>query len=243
MEKVKYSEAEMQTWREVAPKMFERLNNYVGDGVQYVYWMLDSKRKSRAILTKVDENDSVMFFRHKLPLIGNKCAVISINSLKTGELLYYNPFVDVADYLEKTSDEIMELREKLFSNHECEQDDLESKIDKYLLVRGGTLVVKPELVEEWYQYVEENEKIGFNQVTEIVLNCLQRLQQEAFCGEVFKIYAKQEMEKDIMDAINDGVVYFSSRGQEYENYLQNKGILVGDKRKNGSFIKRVLECK
>lgn len=159
-----------------AKAMFDKLKKHIGEDVSYTEWWNGVKKEETAELREVDDFINVVIGCSEIPFIGYGSAISNIIS-KKGEILYSNPNIEYgydgrADkdvfasmrliFGDRIADEEQAQKEKVY--RECaeyiEKCDIEAKKAKYLLMKEVLALVKPETLEEWLQFADNNSNDG-----------------------------------------------------------------------------------
>lgn len=244
-----------------AKAMFEKLKEHIGEEVSCTWWWYGVKHEEIAKLNEVNDFINVGIGYSGIPFVGCGAAISNITS-KNGEILYFNPNIENGYDRRKDKDVFdskrlifgdkivdAEEKEKEKSNREWaeykEKSDAEAKKAKYILMKEGLTLVKPETVEEWLQFVDKNSNDGYSVfVVKATISMMKKLEE----GISFEEAEQQVYNKELglsgfmAGATANALSHFAKQGEEYRKYW-NKQYGVEDTEEKGTVNPAVLTIK
>ena len=76
--------------------MFENLKKHIGEKVSYKAWFYGAERNETDTLRNVNYFINIETEKAGIPFVGYGAAISSITLEETGEVLYYNPYIEMA---------------------------------------------------------------------------------------------------------------------------------------------------
>lgn len=221
-------------------QMFSNLKKHIGETVTYKGWWYGAALNHTGELKNVNFFTNIQIGCEVIPFVGCGAAISSVILQDTGEVLYENPYIEYG-YDRRYPADIELSKRKIYGDTivnkqrerrikaeekrrvTMEQADSNAKKKKYMIMKDGMTLVKPELVEEWMQYVDKNTNDAYSCcVAETSLLCLKKLVAGATCNEVEKIYYDKGLTGFMAGATTSILTHFSYRGEEFKNYWNQK---------------------
>ena len=100
-----------------------------------------------------------------------------------------------------------------------------AKKDKYSLMREGLALVKPEVADEWLQFVDNNCNDGYSaQVVRAAISMMKKLNEGmSFEDAEQKVYNEElGLTGFLATSTASTLVHFAKQGEEYRNYWNKK---------------------
>lgn len=244
-----------------AKAMFDKLREHIGETVSYKGWWYGSEQNETAELRSVTDFTNVEIGCYGIPFVGYGSAISSITS-KDGEVLYSNPNIEYG-YDRRASEDVFaskrlifgdrivdaEIEEKEKQDKEWaeykEKSDLEAKKMKYTLMREGLTLVKPETVEEWMQFADNNTNDGYSVfVVKAVISMMKKFEEGISFEEAEKQVYNEELGLSgyMAGATANALSHFAKNGDAYRIHW-NKQYGIEDKEEKGVVNPAVLSIK
>lgn len=245
-----------------AIKMFENLKKHIGEKVSYKAWFYGAERNETDTLRNVNYFINIETEKAGIPFVGYGAAISSITLEETGEVLYYNPYIENG-YDRRDDDDIEDSKRKIFGDvvvdkqrerrlkdeeerkRAKERADLEAKKAKYILMREGIDLVKPETVAEWLQFADKNTNDGYSVY---VVKATIAMMKKMDSGVPFKKAEEQVFWDELglsgflAGSAANAISYFAKQGEEFRKYW-NKQYGVGDSEEKGTIDSPVYTTK
>lgn len=221
----------------LAKKMFDKLREHIGEDVSYTGWWYGAKQEETGILKNVEDFFNVAIGSYGIPFVGYGAAISEIVS-KDGEVLYTNPYIE-ENYDRRDDNEIYASKRLIFGdrivNQEIEeqeknkkewqewqeQQDKKAKKDKYSLMREGLTLVKPETVDEWLEFVDNNCNDGYSsQVVRAAISMMKKLNEGMSFEEAeHKVYNEElGLTGFLSTSTASTLAHFAKQSEEYRKY-------------------------
>ena len=244
-----------------AKAMFDKLREHIGEDVSYTGWWYGVKQEETAELRNVNDFINVEIGCSGIPFVGYGAAISSITS-KDGEVLYSNPNIEYG-YDRRAAEDVFaskrlifgdkivdaEVAEKEKQDREWaeykEKSDLEAKKMKYTLMREGLTLVKPETVEEWMQFADNNSNDGYSVfVVKAVISMMKKFEEGISFEEAeHQVYNEELGLSGFMaGATANALSHFAKKGEEYRIHW-NKQYGVENAEEKGTVNPEVLSIR
>ena len=244
-----------------AKAMFDKLREHIGEIVSYKGWWYGSEQNETAELRSVTDFTNVEIGCYGIPFVGYGSAISSITSID-GEVLYSNPNIEYG-YDRRASEDVFaskrlifgdrivdaEIEEKEKQDKEWaeykEKSDLEAKKMKYTLMREGLTLVKPETVEEWMQFADNNTNDGYSVfVVKAVISMMKKFEEGISFEEAEKQVYNEELGLSgyMAGATANALSHFAKNGDAYRIHW-NKQYGIEDTEEKGVVNPAVLSIK
>ena len=229
-----------------AKAMFDKLREHIGEDVSYTGWWYGVKQEETAELKNVTDFINVEIGCSGIPFVGYGSAISNITS-KDGEVLYSNPFIE-SKYDRRKAEDIFASKRLIFGDRivdaeqaEKEQQDrvwaearqksaIEAKKAKYTLMGEGLTLVKPETVEEWLQFVDDNsDDIYSLYVVKATISMMKKMKEGISFEEAEQQVYNEELGLSglMASATANALSRFAKQGEEYRKHW-NKQYGVED---------------
>ena len=244
-----------------AKAMFDKLREHIGEDVSYTGWWYGVKQEETAELRNVNDFINVEIGCSGIPFVGYGAAISSITS-KDGEVLYSNPNIEYG-YDRRAAEDVFaskrlifgdkivdaEVAEKEKQDREWaeykEKSDLEAKKMKYTLMREGLTLVKPETVEEWMQFADNNSNDGYSVfVVKAVISMMKKFEEGISFEEAEQQVYNEELGLSgfMAGATANALSHFAKKGEEYRIHW-NKQYGVENAEEKGTVNPAVLSIR
>ena len=244
-----------------AKAMFDKLREHIGETVSYKGWWYGAEQNETAELRSVTDFTNVEIGCYGIPFVGYGSAISCITS-KDGEVLYSNPNIEYG-YDRRASEDVFaskrlifgdrivdaEIAEKEKQDKEWaeykEKSDLEAKKMKYTLMREGLTLVKPETVEEWMQFADNNTNDGYSVfVVKAVISMMKKFEEGISFEEAEKQVYNEELGLSgyMAGATANALSHFAKNGDAYRIHW-NKQYGIEDTEEKGVVNPAVLSIK
>lgn len=102
------------------------------------------------------------------------------------------------------------------------KEDLEARKNKYFYMQEGALFIKPELQNEWIEYVDNhmNDKID-DHIINVSIRLLKKLSSNISYNIITNTLLEIETSTELITYIISLIVKFSPRGEEFKEYWCN----------------------
>lgn len=222
-------------------KMFKNLKKHIGEEVFIKYWY-GSQIIETGVLEEVNYFSNVKITGTSIPFICPRAAIVSIDLERTGEKLYFNPYVE-NEFNMHDDEKIDEIKEKFYGKEiakmqrdrdneyfnsmkkVAERSNKEAKKYKYILMKQGAMHVKPEVMAEWLQFVDINTNEAHCITIIIAIVEMMKLFESnvSFDEAIEKVYIeKLGLSESQRDCANYYLFYYAKKGEEYLKYLEQK---------------------
>lgn len=244
-----------------AKEMFDKLREHIGEDVLYIGWWYGVIQEDTAELKEVNDFANVIIGHSGIPFVGYGAAISSIIS-KDGEILYSNPNIEEG-YDRRFDKDVSASRRLIFGNRivddeEVQQEkskkewaeykeksDAEAKKMKYSLMREGLTLVKPETVEEWLEFADNNSNDGYSVfVVKATISMMKKMEE----GIPFEKAEKQVYDEELglsgfmAGATANALSHFAKNGDEYRKHW-NKQYGIEDPEEKGTVNPAVFTSK
>lgn len=224
-----------------AIRMFEALKKHIGQSVNYKAWSHGSPDNGTDILKNVSYFSNVEIGSMNIPFIGDGSAISEISLTETGEVIYSNPYIE-SNYDRRKAEDVEESKRKMFGDVivdkqrsrrmkavaekekakkavlEAMKAVLELKKLKYTLMNEGLRLVKPETIEEWLQFADNNSDDGYSVLlVQAVISMMKKLD----AGISFEDAEQQvllELDLFMVAATVKHLSHFAKQGEEYRRH-------------------------
>ncbi len=251
----------MQDKESKAKEMFDKLREHLGEIVSYTGWWYGVKQEETAELTEVNDFINVVIGCSGIPFVGYGAAISEITS-KDGEVLYSNSNIEYG-YDRRSDEEIFASKRLIFGDRLVdeekaakeksdkewqefkEQSDIEAKKAKYTLMKEGLTLVKPETVEEWLQFANDNSNDGYSVcVVKAVISMMKKLDAGISFEEAEKQVYWDELGLSgfMAGAAANSLSHFAKQGEEYRKHW-NKQYGVEDTEEKDTVNPAILSIK
>ncbi|MCI9434360.1 MAG: hypothetical protein HFI86_03660 [Bacilli bacterium] len=215
-------------------RMFNKLKKHIGEEVSYVGWWYGVKQEEIGELKEVNDFSNVVIGCSGIPFVGYGAAISSIKS-KDGETLYLNPAIEIG-YDRRKNEDVFAAQRMIFGdritdfkiaekeksekewNEFQEKSNAEAKKMKYVLMREGISLVKPETIEEWLNFVDINTNDGYSAcIVKAVISMIKKLDEGISFEEAeHKVYTEELGLTGFMaGAATSALSHFAKNGDEY----------------------------
>lgn len=241
--------------------MFDKLREHIGEEVSYMGWFYGSKNEGTDKLKEVNDFSNVVIGCAGIPFVGYGAAISKIIS-KNGDVLYFNPNVEYG-YDRRVDQDIYDSKRLIFgdrivaedyakkeqANQEWkrykEESDREARKAKYTLMKEGLSLVKPEMVEEWLQFVDNNSNDGYSVVVVKASISMMKKMEDGVSFEEAETQVYNEefgLSGFLSGATANALSHFSKKGNEYRVYW-NRKYGVEDLEEKGTINPAILTIK
>lgn len=224
-----------------AKEMFDKLREHLGEDVSFTGWWYGVKQEETGELKDVEDFFNVSIGSYGIPFVGYGSAISKIVS-KDGEVLYSNPNIE-KNYDRRDEHKIDASRRLIFGDEIVDKEIAErekakkefedwkdkmteaAKKDKYSLMREGLALVKPEVADEWLQFVDNNCNDGYSaQVVRAAISMMKKLNEGmSFEDAEQKVYNEElGLTGFLATSTASTLAHFAKQGEEYRNYWNKK---------------------
>ncbi len=245
----------------IAKKMFDKLREHIGEEVTYTGWWYGKELEDTKVLEEVEDFSSASFSNMYIPFIGFGSAISKITS-KDGKVLYSNPYIETS-YDRRSDDAINESKRLMFGDRIVdleiaeaekrkkeaeeyeEKRNLEAKKSKFTLMKEGITLVKPETVDEWLEYANNNCNDYYSVgVVKAVVSMMKKFEEGIPFDEAEKqVYFKElGLTGYMVGVAAEALSHFAKNGEEYRIYW-NKANGIDDPEEKGVVNPAILTKK
>ena len=224
-----------------AIRMFEKLKSHIGKRVSYRIWVYGVEQCGTQILKDVNYFENVEMKNMSVPFVGYGAAISSITLEETGEVLYSNPYIEYG-YDKRDWESINESIRKIFGDDIADKER-ESQIkdqnirnprkeelkaikkSKYQIMKEGLPLIRPEKVEEWLQYVDDNCNDYYSAIiVKAVISLMKKIGKGISFAEAERQVFLDEFDLSLLmtSLTAKAVSIFSKNGEEYRKYWNKK---------------------
>ena len=221
----------------IAKKMYDNLEKHIGEKIIYKSWWYGRHNDGTSILKDVSPFFNIAVDGFWIPFIGYGSAIKSIELEETGEILFYNPYVE--DYYDLRTDEELERVERKFygdrytddqkakreeakrkREEERKKADEAAKASKPRFIEEGKALVKPETVDEWIKFVDINCDDAYSScVVKGTLFMMKKFEEGLSFEEADKAVDDEfGLTGFLAGAIAQSLAHFAKQGEEYRQY-------------------------
>lgn len=244
-----------------AKAMFDKLREHIGENVTYNAWWYGVAQYETAELKAVQDFINVEIGSSGIPFVGYGSAISDIIS-KDGEVLYSNPNIENG-YDRRSYKDIFASKRLIFGDRIVDEEitekekrdkeweetkaksDAEAKKMKYQLMKEGLTLVKPETVEEWLQFTDNNSNDGYSVfVVKATISMMKKFEEGiSFADAEQQVYCDELGLSGFMaGATANALSHFAKRGEEYRKYW-NKQYGIDDLEEKGTVNPAVFTLK
>lgn len=222
-------------------KMFERLNEHIGEEVSYFGWWYGNQNEGKGELKEVNYFDNVVIGNMGMPFVGYGAIIVEIIS-QDGEILYANPYAE-SEYDRRTDKEIFAAKREIFGDRvadiqQARKEKFDKKVEeaikmgdeqakkaKYQLMKEGITLVKPEMIQEWLEFADMNSDDGYSVcVVKASISMMKKFEEGISFEEAEHQVFGDELGLSGFQAgcASSAISYFSKHGEEYRKYWNSQ---------------------